>query len=628
VTEGIDSNDTSWELIAHVMSIVHEQYLWDLAANVARGQEGALIAGFSVGDYSFGFTSVPVPGSELGRRGRDAKPRKIYVVDPETAPWVARIFHWFVRERQSLRWIARELNRLGAPKDHRATTKEWRHQYLTPLLKNQKYIGEWDWGKKRNVRDLLTGKVRQEDRAPEEYEQWRRHRPHLQIVDDETFAEAQRLLEINREAAVGSRQKRGRLNGSEAGTSHVSPRHLLSWLIVCGHCGRTFHVGGTNGRYLFCPGYRMGTCSCQTQLRRDRAERMILGEIGRRILADPAWRQRVLEETLKAWNAQEATIPTELAAARRNLVDVEQKIANLVDRIENGRGGPELDERLAQRRAEKRELTERVKRLEAADQNRRPKPTEAWVEEQLRQLGDALSNGSPAAAHALRDLVGGQIVVTEVRQPGRERHYLQGRFTITSMAVVTGLIGAAEVSTNETEPTSDGLAEDIVIDFRKPPEIEAQSERAKQLYDQGMMNAQIAQSLGCSRSRVTALLKFWFESRGLEMPDGRTRRASLKTKHVEPPLYQKIADQVMALWQQQVLLQDIADRLQIDRNTVTSAVRWWHEVRNLPVPDGRTRRKELDQKTSPKSKESDEELPAQPPEDKLGHEPDEGKDKH
>ena len=40
VTEGIDSNDTAWELIAHIMSIVHEQYLKDLAANVLRGQEG------------------------------------------------------------------------------------------------------------------------------------------------------------------------------------------------------------------------------------------------------------------------------------------------------------------------------------------------------------------------------------------------------------------------------------------------------------------------------------------------------------------------------------------------------------------------------------------------------------
>lgn len=63
-TEGIDSNDTAWELIAHIMSIVHEQYLKDLAANVLRGQAGTVLSGQCVGDYCFGYTSEPIPGSE------------------------------------------------------------------------------------------------------------------------------------------------------------------------------------------------------------------------------------------------------------------------------------------------------------------------------------------------------------------------------------------------------------------------------------------------------------------------------------------------------------------------------------------------------------------------------------
>ena len=88
---------------------------------------------------------------------------------------------------------------------------------------------------------------------------------------------------------------------------------------------------------------------------------------------------------------------------------------------------------------------------------------------------------------------------------------------------------------------------------------------------------------------MTKLLKYWFESRGeLVMPDGRGRRGMLKQKHMEPPLYQRIADEVMVLYRQEKLLQDIADTLRVDRNTVTAAIRWWHEIRGLPVPDGRT----------------------------------------
>ena len=68
----------------------------------------------------------------------------------------------------------------------------------------------------------------------------------------------------------------------------------------------------------------------------------------------------------------------------------------------------------------------------------------------------------------------------------------------------------------------------------------------------------------------------------------------------------------MTLYGQKMLLQDIADRLKVDRNTITSAIRWWHEERNLPVPDGRARRKELGKGTS---NEPEGAAPEEPPEE-------------
>lgn len=52
-------------------------------------------------------------------------------------------------------------------------------------------------------------------------------------------------------------------------------------------------------------------------------------------------------------------------------------------------------------------------------------------------------------------------------------------------------------------------------------------------------------------------------------------------------------DAVMKLFEQKLKLGQIADVLEIDRNTVTSSVKYWHEQRELPLPDGRTRRKSL-----------------------------------
>ena len=73
----------------------------------------------------------------------------------------------------------------------------------------------------------------------------------------------------------------------------------------------------------------------------------------------------------------------------------------------------------------------------------------------------------------------------------------------------------------------------------------------------------------------------------------------------------------MVLYRQKKLLQDIADTLKVDRNTVTSAIRWWHEVRGLPIPDGRTRRKELEVKTLPRPENQASEQPNAPPEDQA-----------
>ena len=304
VTEGIDSDRDGWDMMATIFSVLHERYIKDLSDNVFRGQEGTVLAGWCVGDYCFGYTSVPIPGSEQGRKGRNAKPRMTYLVDDQTAPWVIRIFHWFVAEKRSLRWITRELNRLGAPKDHRATTKHWHHQQVADLLERKKYVGLWPWRQKKNVRNPLTGQVSQEDRPEEDCDKWTRSFPHLRIISDDTWEAAQARLAGNRRAQETRRGPDGRLAGSQSGNGVLHPRQLLSGLLRCEACGATFHVAGAGGKYFCCPNWAKGVCGCKTQVRRDRAERMILEAVGQRMLSNPTWLQAGFEETLAAWKAR------------------------------------------------------------------------------------------------------------------------------------------------------------------------------------------------------------------------------------------------------------------------------------------------------------------------------------
>ena len=153
LTEGVDSNNQGWFTLATILGLQHEQYLKTLGANVLRGLIGNLLDGLSVGDLAYGYGSVPVPGADERRRGRNERPAKKYVIKEQEASWVKRVFHWFVKEEQPIQWIVRELNRLKAPRDKRSRGKKWGRAAVINMLRRTKYIGIWPWGEFQNQRD-------------------------------------------------------------------------------------------------------------------------------------------------------------------------------------------------------------------------------------------------------------------------------------------------------------------------------------------------------------------------------------------------------------------------------------------------------------------------------------------
>jgi DNA invertase Pin-like site-specific DNA recombinase len=108
----------------------------------------------------------------------------------------------------------------------------------------------------------------------------------------------------------------------------------------------------------------------------------------------------------------------------------------------------------------------------------------------------------------------------------------------------------------------------------------------KQMYDQGLPIKQIAKALTKNRSSIAEALNFAFERAGLPKRDGRSRRASLSQKHLEPPLHQKIALEVKRLMDEKLTLGEIATALGCDRHTISRAIKFLYKSQNLPVPDG------------------------------------------
>jgi hypothetical protein len=55
-----------------------------------------------------------------------------------------------------------------------------------------------------------------------------------------------------------------------------------------------------------------------------------------------------------------------------------------------------------------------------------------------------------------------------------------------------------------------------------------------ELYREDMLLQDIAAKLKCDRNTVTQAIRYWHTSRGLPVPDGRTRRKSLKRQDQSP----------------------------------------------------------------------------------------------
>jgi site-specific DNA recombinase len=583
LTEGIDSNNDNWFTLATILGLQHEQYLKTLGANVMRGLIGNLLNGHSVGDLAYGYGSVPIPGVETHRRGRDERPPKKYVINETEATWVRRIFDWFVRERRSIRWIVCELNRVKAPRDRRSRGKKWGRSAVINLLRRTKYIGIWEWGVSRNHRDPETGDIYKELREEDEWKKWVRHLPELKIVVEEVFAEAQRRLDENEQKCADFRGEEGAFTGSPKDRAH--PRHLLQRRVRCSECGAYFYVSGTRG--LACPGARDGVCSCRTMLPRELAEKLILAEIGRRILEDPAWRKEVHEAALREWQTSQSQVPSELQAAQDQLRELDRKIANLLDQIEEGNAPVDVRDRLRLRRDERGQLARQIEKWQRQVTQKPQALSAEQVDEGLQNLHRVLSSGTPAAAIALGSLIG-DIVVRAVWRPGRKRLFLQGEFFLRTRKA-TDALNCPQPSENERDAAEEEPSgERIVIDFVAPDPKFEMSDKVKDLYDTGLANWEIAEQLELHPSRVTLLYNFWHERRGLSAP---ARGKRPKRNRRETPLYKRIADEAKQRWEAGESESEIGRDLETTQATVRDAIAWWHKSRKLPVPKFADRRK-------------------------------------
>jgi hypothetical protein len=117
--------------------------------------------------------------------------------------------------------IAERLTEQDVPKPRGSKSRTWHARDVRRILKCSKYIGQWSWGRTTTVVDS-DGKRRRVP-VPED-QQIVVARPHLRIVDQETWEKAQEKLrqlgEIYGKKAHGQNPRRTEINQGS------SPRNL------------------------------------------------------------------------------------------------------------------------------------------------------------------------------------------------------------------------------------------------------------------------------------------------------------------------------------------------------------------------------------------------------------------
>lgn len=399
VSDGYDSRSAARKIHRGMKGMINSIYLDDLAAKVHRGQTGQAKKGFWNGGRPYGYRLVeerdPKAIQKYGREGRIGTRLEI---NPEQAKVVRGIYERF-GEGASCLTIARELNEAGVASPgsswKRVTRRcsGWMNSSVRVILRNPLYRGIVRWNTNQFVLNPDTEKHLRRARPEKE---WITHKDaDLQIVGDALWAKCQKRWQ-----KVSDDDPRLKSGGAS--------KHLLSGLMVCGHCSANFILG--NARTYRCSGVINGR-ACKQEARATKAslEAAIIEPIKAQ-LGDPERVSRMAREMQKMWSEHVKAQSARAEKVPREIAELDARIERL--RVRLAKGDPDMttdDLQAAIDRLESKRRALVAEQPEAKASARvlsmLPKAADAY----RKQITQGLDGDPRAAARArvlLRDLLG------------------------------------------------------------------------------------------------------------------------------------------------------------------------------------------------------------------------------
>ncbi|MDR0678046.1 MAG: recombinase family protein [Holosporaceae bacterium] len=319
VTEHIDDS-YSGKILAAVIMLNAEMYVSNLAEHIKKNQKEAALKGLYVGG------TLPL--------GYFVDSNKEYVIDENEAAIVRQIFKMYASGK-SYREIIGHLNAMG----HRTKSSgEFGSNSLYHILKNEKYIGTYKFGKDSEPDKCIV----LENRIPP-------------IIGKELFDEVQAKLVENKLSSGRNRAKRN---------------YMLSGLIKCGVCGANMHINSRKNKNntlyssYICPNSRKKECPNNRGIRRKFLERYVMGKINYHLFAYASLDE--ITAMLNEYNAsQSEKTHSELDGEKRALSEIKKRIRNLTDSIASGTNSKAIKDELKKLEREKSSVEKHIGALKA-----------------------------------------------------------------------------------------------------------------------------------------------------------------------------------------------------------------------------------------------------------------------
>lgn len=236
INDYLDTEQEDWEDRLHEALRHHAKANHYTSRRIKRAHSALWEMDAAVGMLKPGYFRKPTaPATE----SEPARGPFFDEVDPKWASTIVSIFEG-IAAGDAPQAVAQRVTVAGLPKSANSKYNDWSEKNIIALIRRPDYCGYQTFRDTFSKKKYRTGKRRQV--ANDAAEVLRREMPHLRIVSDHLWIQANRAIDdrISTE---------NRSSGAEHPLWNIprDSRMPLSQILVCGICGERMHVIGNNG---------------------------------------------------------------------------------------------------------------------------------------------------------------------------------------------------------------------------------------------------------------------------------------------------------------------------------------------------------------------------------------------